>query len=108
MRTNAPPFSPQRCRRAVLSPSPCPAAWPGRKLFLIQTKAAEQYLEMAKELRTKALGAVVPWVGGMTVNDKETYAEDDSLVQPSFARRMMVDPWVGSLGADADDDDLPL
>src|SRR5690348_3806423 len=56
----------------------------GRNLYLIQTKSAAQYEEMARRLRVKALGTHVPWVGGMDVTDKETYADDDSIVQPAF------------------------
>jgi hypothetical protein len=75
----------------------------GRALYEINAKRSEQYAAMAKALRAKALGADVPWVGGMSRSDKITYAQDPDLVQPAFTRSMMVDPFVGELGSDSDD-----
>jgi hypothetical protein len=74
----------------------------GRVLYLLYGKQATQYMDMAKCLRVKALGANVPWIGGQFVEDKITYAEDESLVKPKFAKEMMTDPWVGVLGSDTD------
>jgi len=81
----------------------------GRNLYLIQTKTAAQYMEMAKALRAKAMGTAVPWVGGMFGMDKENYDSDESLVKGKFAKDMQFDPWVGVLGADSPGaSDLPF
>lgn len=74
----------------------------GRSMQLTYSKMAAHYDEMAKDLRKKALGAAgAPWVGGMTVADKATLAEDDSLVHPLFTRDMQENPRAGTLSSDA-------
>lgn len=75
----------------------------GRALYEVNAKQAQQYADMATALRTKALGVEVPWVGGMSRQDKEDYRQNTDLVQPAFTRDMQVDPWVGSLGSDSGD-----
>lgn len=80
----------------------------GRNLYLLQTKTAAQYEEMGRRLRTKALGTQVPWVGGMNVTDKQTYADNAAIVQPAFTRSMDTDPFVGALSSDSDNSDLPF
>lgn len=74
----------------------------GRSMQLTYSKMAAHYEELAKDLRKKALGAAgPPWVGGMAVADKETLAEDSSLVQPIFTRDMLENPRAGSLTPDS-------
>lgn len=75
----------------------------GRGLYELNTKKSLQYEAMAKALRQKALGTRVPWVGGETIADKETYEQDDSLVQPKFTKDMMQDIFVGDLSSDTGD-----
>lgn len=72
----------------------------GRSLMLNYTTQAQQYFDMARLLRKKAIGTNVPWVGGMYVADKEAYAENDLLVQPKFAKDMQENPWVGGYTSD--------
>lgn len=72
----------------------------GRAMQVTYTLAAQQYKEMAKELRKKALGTRAPWVGGMSVSDKETYEEDTDLIQPAFARSMLSNPRTGGYTSD--------
>src|SRR6202035_2982127 len=47
----------------------------GRSMQVIYSKAAEQYWMRARMLRCKAMGSVAPYVGGMTVTDKETISD---------------------------------
>src|SRR5258708_2933880 len=61
----------------------------GRALQLSHYRRAKQYMEMAVMLRRKSLGTQPPWVGGMSVSDKESYEQNTDLVQPAFARTMM-------------------
>lgn len=72
----------------------------GRAMQVTYTLAAQQYKEMAKELRKKALGTHAPWVGGMSVSDKKTYEEDTDLIQPAFARSMLSNPRTGGYTSD--------
>lgn len=75
----------------------------GRALSVKYTVAAKQYGEMAAKLRQKALGARVPWVGGMSVTDKQLYQGNADLIQPAFARDMMTNPWTGGYSSDIAD-----
>ena len=72
----------------------------GRSMQLTYSKMAEQYAQLAKGLRKKAISANAPWVGGMSTADKQAYQEDSSLVQPLFAREMQESSNAGSLTAD--------
>lgn len=73
----------------------------GRSLMVQYTKAAEQFNAKAKDLRQKDLGTVAPWVGGMTVADKQRFEQDQTLVQPLFARDMQESPWAGTQTSEA-------
>ncbi len=73
----------------------------GRNMQVIYTKMAQQYLDMARALRCKAMGTVVPYVGGMNVADKQTIADNDSLVAPAFTREMQQNPWTGGYTSDS-------
>jgi hypothetical protein len=75
----------------------------GRAMQVVYSKAAMQYFGMARMLRSKAMGTVAPYVGGMTVNDKETIGEDSSLVAPMFSKTMMENPWAGGYTSDSSD-----
>lgn len=75
----------------------------GRSMQVIYSKAAQQYFDMAKGLRAKAMGSVAPYVGGMTITDKETIANDPTLVAPMFTKTMMENPWVGGYTTDSGD-----
>ena len=85
----------------------------GRNMQVQYSKTAEQYYNMAKDLRRKAMGTVPPYVGGMNVADKQAIQTDTSLVAPAFARDMQENPWVGGytadiggvVASDADDDE---
>lgn len=72
---------------------------------VIYSKAAEQYWNRARMLRSKAMGSVAPYVGGMTVNDKENISDDISLVAPNFTKTMMENPWAGGYSTDSGDPD---
>ncbi len=73
----------------------------GRNMTVTYTKMSQQYLDMAKALRAKALGTVVPYVGGMTIQDKETIAGNDALLAPLFTKTMMESPWTGGYTSDS-------
>lgn len=73
----------------------------GRSMQVIYSKAAEQYWTRARMLRCKAMGTVAPYVGGMTISDKQTIDEDTSLVAPQFTKTMMQNPWVGGYTTDS-------
>ena len=45
---------------------------------------AKFYRDLAKELRSRA--GVAPYVGGISIDDKDTYKEDTDRVQPVFRR----------------------
>lgn len=73
----------------------------GRAMMVTYTKMAQQYADLAaKFLRSKSLGTVVPWVGGMSVLDKALYAQNGALVQGAFARNMQENPWTGGYTPD--------
>lgn len=69
--------------------------------------AAKQYQDMAAALRKRANATNAPWAGGRSVSDKESLAEDESLVQPIFRKGEGDNPWVGGqdLSTEADFDD---
>ncbi len=73
----------------------------GRSMQIQYAKMAQQYLEMAKSLRQKALGTVPPFVGGMSVSDKETYNQDGDLLAPLFTKTQMQSPWTGGYTSDS-------
>lgn len=73
----------------------------GRSMMITYTKMALQYQEMAARLRSKAGGVNVPWVGGMTVSEKVSYATESGLVQPIFTKTMQQNPWTGGYTSDS-------
>lgn len=73
----------------------------GRSMQVIYSKAAEQYFAMARMLRCKAMGTVVPYVGGMAIADKQSIGQDSALVAPNFTKTMMENPWVGGYTTDS-------
>lgn len=73
----------------------------GRSMQIQYAKMSEQYLNMAKSLRQKALGTMPPFVGGMSVSDKETYNQDSDLVAPIWTKTMQESPWVGGYTSDS-------
>jgi hypothetical protein len=73
----------------------------GRSMQITYTRAAEQYLMMAKALRCKALGTTPPFVGGMSVSDKIAYSENGDLVAPLFEKTMQQSPWTGGYTSDS-------
>lgn len=73
----------------------------GRAMMITYTKAAQQYLEMAKALRTKSLGTQVPWAGGMSVTDKTLYVQNPDIVMALFQKTMGENPWTGGYSPDA-------
>jgi hypothetical protein len=73
----------------------------GRSMMITYSKTAEQYFDMARRLRCKAMGTVAPYVGGMTVSDKVSIATNTGLVAPSFTRTMMENPWTGGYSTDS-------
>jgi len=50
---------------------------------------SQRYMELAKELRRKALGCRVPYAGNMAVADKDSDEADSSLRQPLFTTDLM-------------------
>lgn len=73
----------------------------GRSMQVIYTKAATQFFMQARMLRCKANGSVAPYVGGMTMADKQTIETDSSLLAPKFTKNMMENPWVGGYTTDS-------
>jgi hypothetical protein len=73
----------------------------GRALMVTYTKMADQWFQMARMLRNKAMGTTPPWVGGMNINDQIAYAEDTSIIQPVFTMTMMENPRVGGYTTDS-------
>ncbi len=73
----------------------------GRSMQIAYTRAAQQYLDMAKALRCKALGTTPPFVGGMSVTDKNAYNQDTDLLAPLFTKTQMQNPWVGGYTSDS-------
>lgn len=73
----------------------------GRTMQIQYVKMAEQYMNMAKALRVKAMGTVVPYVGGMSVTQKEALTANTDLVAPLFSKTMMENPWVGGYTTDS-------
>jgi hypothetical protein len=73
----------------------------GRAMQITYSKMAEQYFAMAKVLRMKALGARVPWVGGMSVSDKLAYLQDQDIVASLFTKTMQENPWTGGYTPDS-------
>ena len=72
----------------------------GRAMTVAYTKMAQQYADMASRLRKKALGTVVPYVGGIYVAGKIAIANNGALVQPAFTRNMQQNPWTGGYTPD--------
>ena len=59
----------------------------GRSMQVTYTKMAQQWFDMARMLRNKAMGTVVPWAGGMNIADQLNYMQDTSLIQPVFREK---------------------
>lgn len=72
---------------------------------LTYTTAAAQYAQMAKDFRRRANGMNAPWAGGRSVDDKETLAQDPSLVQPIFSKNLMTNPLTGPTPSFIEDQD---
>lgn len=72
----------------------------GRYLQVQYTTAAQQYMEMAKALRQKALGTALPYVGGRSLSEKLDRAQDTDAEQPIFVKRLGEDPRVGGYSND--------
>lgn len=72
----------------------------GRSMQVIWTKAAQNYIAMAKELRRKSLGTVAPYFGGVNITDKIAIATNAALSQPAVTRGMQQNPWVGGYTPD--------
>lgn len=73
----------------------------GRSMQILYAKSAQQYYDMARCLRAKSLGTIAPYVGGMTIADKQTIMSDSSLVAPKFTKTMMENPWAGGYTTDS-------
>ena len=73
----------------------------GRAMQVAYTKMSEQYDGMARRLRMKAMGTVVPYVGGMNVADKLALAGNSALVAPIFEKNMMENPNTGGYSSDS-------
>ncbi len=59
--------------------------WVG-DLKILASQKAKAYLELAKTLRERGAAYAVPTAGGVYVAEKETNAENEALVQPTFTR----------------------
>lgn len=73
----------------------------GRAMQLTYTKMAEQYLAMSRQLRAKAMGTNVPWIGGMSVSDKLLYLQNPDIVAALFTKTMQENPWTGGYTSDS-------
>lgn len=56
----------------------------------------DMYLALAREYDTNADAALAPWVGGISVSDKENREQDTDRVAPFFLRDVHVNPEVSS------------
>lgn len=75
----------------------------GRAMMISYTKMADQLVKQAQQLRKKAMGTVAPYVGGMSVTEKLSYASNTDLVQGQFTKTMMQNPWAGAYLTDSAD-----
>jgi len=73
----------------------------GRVMMVTYTKMAEQWLDMAKDLRKKGLGTQTPYIGGLYVTDKVTLANDPNIVAPLFTKTMQENPWAAPYTTDS-------
>ena len=73
----------------------------GRNLAIAYSKTADQYFKMSQWLRTKSLGTVTPWVGGMSVSDKIAYNQNTDIVAPLWTKTMQQSPWTGGYSSDS-------
>ncbi|MDD5229911.1 MAG: hypothetical protein PHC43_01125 [Candidatus Marinimicrobia bacterium] len=51
-------------------------------------KRYEQYIDLAKKLRTKGNRLAIPWAGGRLLSEKEIAQENTAITQPAFKRGM--------------------
>lgn len=73
----------------------------GRAMQVAYAKMAQQYLDMAVKLRQKAMGTVVPYIGGQFLADKQMLQNDPALVAALFTKTMMESPWTGGYSSDS-------
>lgn len=78
----------------------------GRNLRIESSKRATQYAEVAKALRAKSLGTVLPWVGGRSIDEKLAARADADAVQPLFTKHMFGNPRSGGTSSDPDDESI--
>ena len=72
---------------------------------LTYSTAAKQYAEMATAFRKRANGMNAPWSGGRSIDDKNTLAQDPSLVQPLFSKTLFNDSLAGPAPSFIEDQD---
>ena len=73
----------------------------GRMMQIQYSKTATAYFNLSKWLRAKAMGTVVPWVGGMSVGDKQAYNQNSDIVAPLFTKTAGQNPWTGGYSSDS-------
>lgn len=72
------------------------------------SKMAVGFAERAAELRARAQGMQGPYVGGLSISDKDGILQDPDRVQPAFTKTEWNNPWAGqgSDGGPLDQADL--
>jgi hypothetical protein len=73
----------------------------GRAMQIAYAKMAEQYFNRARTLRMKAMGTVVPYIGGAYVADKLALNQDSSLLAPLVTKTLQENPWTGGYSSDS-------
>jgi hypothetical protein len=72
----------------------------GRNLKIEYSKRSSGYAELAKSLRAKSLGMIVPFAGGRSIPDKLDAAQDVDAVQPLFTKAGGANPRIGGTTTD--------
>jgi hypothetical protein len=66
-------------------------------LKLTYSKQAETFAQRAKDLRLRAQGSHAPTSAGLSISEKEGFAEDTDEVQPLFRRGQFSSPGAGGM-----------
>lgn len=65
-------------------------------LRLQYSKAAQNTLIRAQQLRDRAVGLTSPYAGGQSASEKSGWRSDTDLPDPLFSRREFDNPWAGA------------
>jgi len=68
------------------------------ELKLQYSKAAQNAMLRAKQLRDRAVGLNAPYAGGQSISEKEGFRQNQDLPKPLFSRREYQNPMAGEGG----------